>query len=689
MFSAKISIPPAFFLIFFLFLLLNQSVFSRALPHDMFEQTMMKLKDHTIAINEKGSEFIDLGLALKNCSRYIKKSDPKVLNAIQILLNRDIPGDNQLFFLREPNYAAYVLMYLCQKSYFVANDAITIAIAINEGFLMNLAENSLKKKILEDAEHLYNYYVSVSQKKGNLWSLRKSNFLAKLYWADRVIYSFGLVQALSVKDSNSSKNTLKKMNKEIYKNYVLSVSDLIDYRNIARKNYLDAYGLTEQVARIEDFVWQNFRYHYKKIENYKNLPLDEKQIFKTGQNLYFDGISKKPYFDINSASFELKLYKKHGFFAGFCSMQTTIVNAFLKSLGVAANTFFYQYREEGSSSMHEMKSHTFAAYYHPAFNRWFAYQKPIHYLKANAYAHMFYFRPVFHPLQVANSWSNEDIDFDKLTYLLILGIPNEDMKKIYLYGIADGGVYDQDDWKKNRILLSDSITKDALFDYDGDGVTDISEKRLGTDFRNWDTDDDLKSDFWEVDHNMNPKKKYTFDQWNNLRIVTDGFLDDIKNEKKSVFISDPKGDSKDNEAVDISGMYANIDENYLNIAVEYYRTNHKSLAHELWLKSGTSEIWIGLLPPAPSTNNKVKIMAKKNGKYIIVKSNSKAFSVIEPIVFTERRDLEVKIPIELLQKIDPQFNKKDSVSIVYSVMSGRNKKPFRNADVTKGLTVTP
>jgi len=162
-----------------------------------------------------------------------------------------------------------------------------------------------------------------------------------------------------------------------------------------------------------------------------------------------------------------------------------------------------------------------------------------------------------------------------------------------------------DSWEEH-FGLNKNDAADALADNDNDGLTNLQEFRLGSDFQNNDSDNDGLTDGWEYNHNLN-----MFDA-SDAEIDSDN--DGLTNTQEFALNTDPQAADSDGD-----GVIDSEDENPVDASIGSNQAPEISPLNDITIEAeGTETVYELTLPPVTDNNvNAPVIMTPDIGPYTL------------------------------------------------------------------------
>ncbi|MBN1409399.1 MAG: hypothetical protein JW969_01050 [Spirochaetales bacterium] len=562
------------------------------------------------------------------------------------------------------NHALRLLLYLLSENDYILNDSMTACIALADSYLYGIGTAEVKKAVLTDAEGMWLYYREVLERQGRngfLYGIGELPLLAKLFWADRTGSQSEIFYLPKTEDS--------RLSRALYDQYVIT-PDLLEHAfSLVKANGLfDGRSLEATASLVEEWVWDNFRYHYGGLGDPDKLSAGEKALISKGDDKVLVGGETRRYFEMQAAPYQFRLYDTYGFFSGNCGMHTVVSRTLYQALGISSCRFWYTTVKSagGKEETVVSKCHTFPAYFNPLFRKWYTHQNP-HEVNERGEKTVFHiWKEARHGSCVEGSRSYQDFlygenfSFKQINILLSKGIGYPVFSDVYGSDVSD---------KSFLAAAIRTLPKDS----DNDRLLDEDEVFFGTNPESVDSDNDGYSDRWEIESGFDPLSSSS--PPGETMFALDGFALEIRKKKAFTSVPDPEGDSKVKQNVfDISSVNAIIKDGMLYAGVTYHSPvfGLKSSQHELWISTKGREpvkAWVRGFPSKGTCD----LMVLKNGKWTFEDTDN-------DIEFKLYADAEFQIPLKYL-------GNPESLTLSYTVMCGPEGKEIRASDNSEDLTI--
>ena len=569
------------------------------------------------------------------------------------------------------NHALILLLHLLENEKFIQGDIMTVAMSLSDNFIHAISDEHTRKMIKKDIIQHFEFYENVIKWQEDFqlnYQLKNASLIPKLLWADRCGKYYIYVSDIT------EFSQLENLTLDLYCEFVDRIDTMYSLHEIIKDNHLFDFSINNSVARIETYVsfhliyrstMENLIAYREKWDYYDQILLDAIEDKKNGgYYTYYFGKTRK-WDGFMWLNYQTNLLKKTGYVKGDCGTNTCINMGLYKAAGIPPLSI------QRASVKHFGYTHNFSAYYDVGRNRWYAYQEmPRGDVDINIYFHKFFPHHWIIDTEISYSdeltysslYQGETVPVIRAENLLSQGIDPEHFESIVMSDITHNPGF----------IFNDNTAPLIIPDQDKDGLCDSHENDLLTNYQNWDSDNDLVSDTWEILNGYDPNSKYSPQQ---SIMAADGFVDDIINQKDYFEIFDKSGDSQVYTNVfDISGCYAALSNESLHVGIQFHNdiSCNRSRYSELWLYTGIeSPIWYwiycGVYFSGGTYDSSFCSLSK------LIENNWISLETENDINFTIARDAEFQIPLKY-------FNNPDSISIQYSIASGPKDNEIRASD---------
>ncbi len=553
--------------------------------------------------------------------------------------------------LNGQNPALILLSQILRSERPEGSDTMAAAIALANSHLYALSDDATRRQILKDVITQYRLYRTVAD-----WQISqgytKHNLstypvYAQLAWADRrrtseTEYGYFYTEKYYMEFIDRPEILLE-IHRMLLKNNLTEDRPLLD--QLAQRTEHSYYPLAKYRSSMENLT------EFNRLGMFRKEDLEEaRKEFAAGEyeKMYFG--KKRRWDGFAWINYQYKLYKEKGYFKGDCGTATTVQMAFYRAIGLAPLSFQYI----GQSAA---KTHNFPAYYNPYLDRWDFFQKA-DFEKMTMYLH--YSKPYWHPLQMVSGWSRIENNRYASPYYPVEITDSGRMYQFFLSGFP-GSVF-LEHLSQNKVFEKGLITgKETLrySDADGDGLSDTSEKKLGTNQNSPDTDGDGYSDKWESEFS-DPLVKASERP---SEIVLDGLVETAG----KISGNSPSGDSKaEKEIFDVAELHLSLQGKKLYAGIRFHNDirKNKIRLHSFSIHTDKKRYWVQWYK---GTGRYYEI---KDGKTQPVEKSGLSESVLT--------DAEFLIPAD-------DFLDADSVTITYYAPGFYNGKEQIVADSSRNI----
>jgi hypothetical protein len=289
----------------------------------------------------------------------LNSTNPEVKEAFQLMMNGGTPDPRDFTYI-VPNYNTelQVLYWLAEQNEFKKDDTLALAIAMVNGLWITMGTNDVAAAVRNDTSSLLAFLrdTNVLQESRGYFSLEDLPLEAKiqLAWTGEESMRHGYGPPIGL-----IYWTKQRLSLAIYDADTVNVTTLAQMRAEADKNgwVQPRAGVESLVSYVEDYLFFPSGPHFNYRTDYSNIV--------NGQGIMA----------VHDVDWQWAQHEKGLKFQGDCGTEMTIVDAWLKSWGIAtvsewAYTLFTQHNME-------KLSHSFIIYYEPATRTWTAYYKQI------------------------------------------------------------------------------------------------------------------------------------------------------------------------------------------------------------------------------------------------------------------------------------------------------------------------
>lgn len=299
----------------------------------------------------------------------LNSTNPEVKQGFQLILQYGTPNPDYFVYQVSPwNAELWVLYHLSEDVVIQKNDIIALAIAIDDGVFMVMGDNSVQNQVrLDDANMLrLSRELMEWQEERHMALLSALPLDAALYWAWRGTTTMdrGGYWVLGGGPYPLQSFLYSKMSLVAYLWDTIDPQTLRDMRADAEQHGWTTGTVDYIVERVEEyFYFTGYTLHWKYY--YLNSTGGSDTI----KNV--DGVNVE-YGEVQNTDWQYYQRFKKGLPAvGSCVAETAFVDAWLKSMGIAASSIG-RYPLNGGYT-----GHNHSIYYNPVSKVWKAYSKQV------------------------------------------------------------------------------------------------------------------------------------------------------------------------------------------------------------------------------------------------------------------------------------------------------------------------
>jgi len=353
-------------------------------------------------------------------------TNPEVREAFDLMIKGGTPyPKDHKYIVPSYNTELQVLYWLAEQNEFKQDDTLALAIAMVNGFWVTLGDNEVRKAVYKDSNDLLNFLRETNeiQKARGYYQLEDYPLEAKVYLSWRgndlgrgghihyELMSGGFRQNNPVNIHIFYNNREKKVNLSDYQWNNVSINTLTKMREYVDKSGWLKIDQDATVGNIE-------RYFY----------FDPKKWIFTEPNdnwLNYKG-EKTVNHNMNNANLEFEYLQENGKGIGVCDDEMTLVDALLKSWGIASGAMVRTYSS----------NHTHIFYYEPRSKTWKCYIRQISIGTASS-CNIYLFEPpiiqhnYYISYQDSNQWFMKMLNM----YHKIVGASGPEIKDLFITGV--------------------------------------------------------------------------------------------------------------------------------------------------------------------------------------------------------------------------------------------------------------
>lgn len=362
-------------------------------------------------------------------------ANPEVKEAFQIMIKGGTP-DPKDFRYPVPNHNTelQVLYWLAEQNEFKKDDTLALAIAMAHGLWLTMGDDEVKKTVKRDVNDLLNFLRETNemQKARGYSQLEDYPLEAKVYlsWRGNDLgrgghIHYGLMSGGprhpdAVNIHIFYENERRRVNLSEYNWNNVSIDTLIEMREYMDKGAW-LHKATETVVRnLEDYFF--FYPGYWIFTEPSDAWLTYKGEKTVNHNM-------------NNANLEFEHFLEFGKGIGVCDDEMTLVDAFLKSWGVASGAMVRTYGTEDGLN------HTHIFYYEPTSRTWRSYVNQINIGLSPTWNVYLFTPPVlqrdyykYH--QDSQQWFMKMLNL----YHKIIGVPGNEVKEMFMKGVPTSDI---------------------------------------------------------------------------------------------------------------------------------------------------------------------------------------------------------------------------------------------------------
>ncbi|MHB8788769.1 MAG: hypothetical protein ACYDBT_02690 [Desulfobulbaceae bacterium] len=610
----------------------------------------------------------DLQQARRRLADYYNQNDVEMVKGFGLILQEEVYSYWSATNTKKKNYALTLLVHLLANGAAIPGDTMTIALAVANNYIYSIADEPTRKQIKKDLINHFEYYKRIRswQKTMNIrYDLARAPVIPKVYWAHRQ-RNLDLFSKIST------------LHLDQYLEFVDTIENLELMHDIITKNTLAQADSLIAIARnIEQFTEKNLLYrakidqHQNKLKRYPDDNNARQALLEYEKGEYtVDFMGQKRRWDLFYwLNYQVRLYKKFGYFKGDCVTETTFQMNLYKAAGIPAMANQERPVIKGGYS------HNSPLFFNAFFNKWDSIQIP---QQAHADYYLHFEKPIWHHLryekdgdkhkrtgrEISSSyWQGEKASRNKIVSFRRRGYVEEDFEKLFL----------SDTTQQPGFILNSLSAPDRITDTDHDGILDEFEIGKNTDRNNADTDQEGVADLWEIEWSFNPADPSSRPQDDTIAI--DGLAARESRSLKLVPVKDPANDAlADSEVYDIASVAAKQLEKKIYIAIRFHnniRTNSRDV-HTLRVAAETGKEqqrmafqWV---------RGKIYTYEITKKGWIKQECNQQDFSI------NTTEDTEMIIPLSY-------FTNYDILKIRYQATGLKRGKAKNNSDLSEDTTI--
>lgn len=299
-----------------------------------------------------------------------QSTNPEVKEAFDLMLKGGTPKQRD-FRYSVPSYNTEleVLFWLAEQNEFKENDTLAQAIAMVHGLWVTMGDDEVRKAVYEDANDLLNFFRETSkiQEATGYHLLENYPLEAKVYLCWRGndlgrgghvhyrLMSGGRVRRKAVNIHILYENRRKRVTLSDYKWNNVGIDTLRKMREYVNTSRWSNRNIDRFVKNLEDYFYFS--------RNWIFTQPDDAWLTYKGE--------KTVNHNMNNANLEFDHFLKTGKGIGVCDDEMTIVDAFLKSVGIPSGAMVRTYGTKDGSN------HTHVFYYEPSSKTWKSYGKQL------------------------------------------------------------------------------------------------------------------------------------------------------------------------------------------------------------------------------------------------------------------------------------------------------------------------
>jgi hypothetical protein len=259
----------------------------------------------------------------------LNATNPEVKEAFELMLKGGTADPSDFHYpIPQYNTELQILYWLANGRQLKYDDTLALAIAMSNGIWVTVGDGSVQAQIKKDAVELLDFFRetdALQQSLGYL-QLEQMPLEAKvaLAWlgADAAKGGpHGIWGSQTKHDSTEQRLTMAG-----YEWDNVNVTILRQMRDRMKEMGWISQNIDQTVANVEDyFFFSGFDEHFKYVSSWDST------IQVNGET-----VASR---NLNNANFEFSYYSQHGYAIGVCTDEMTLVNAFLKSWGIATLPF--------------------------------------------------------------------------------------------------------------------------------------------------------------------------------------------------------------------------------------------------------------------------------------------------------------------------------------------------------------
>lgn len=611
---------------------------------------------------------IDLRQARRHLADYYHQSDVEMAKGFDLILQDEVYSYWSATNKKQKNYALTLLVHLLANGASIPGDTMTIALAVANNYIYSIADEPTRKQIKQDLINHFAYYKRICawQKTMNIrYDLAHVPVIAKVLWAHRQ-RNLDLFSKIST------------LHLDQYREFVDTIENLeLMHEIITKNNLAQADSLIAIARNIEQFTEKNLLYrakidqHHKKLKSHPDDENARQALLEYEKGEYtVDFRGEKRRWDLFYwLNYQVKLYRKFGYFKGDCVTETTFQMNLYKAAGIPAMA------NQERPVLKGGYAHNSPLFFNPFFNKWDSIQVP---QQAHADYYLHFEKPIWHHLRYEKDgdkhkrtgreissayWPGERASRNQIVSFRRRGYIEEDFERLFL----------SDTTQQPGFILNSRSAPERIMDTDRDGILDEFEVGKNTDPNNADTDRDGVADLWEVEWGFNPADRSSRPPDDTIAI--DGLAARESRNLALKPVKDPANDAlADSEVYDIASVAAKQLEDKIYIAVQFHnniRTNARDV-HTLRVAAETGKKQQRLA--FQWVRGKIYTYEITSKGWIKQESNQQDFAI------NTIEDTEMIIPLSY-------FSNYDILKISYQATGLKGGKAKNNSDFSKDTTI--
>jgi hypothetical protein len=276
---------------------------------------------------------------------YLSATSSEVKEAFDLMIKGGTPDPSDYEY-EVPNYNTEleVLYKLAEQNEFKKNDTVAQSVAADNGLWVTIGDDAVREAVYKDTNDLLNFFRETNeiQKARGYNQLEDYPLEAKvcLAWTGNETMKWNPLKWQPVIPTSLVYYSNQKLSSDIYEKDSVSISTLQRMREIAHQKDFWKGDLVANVEKVEDYLWiPSDLWVYRDIPD---LVLDE------------NGLDA-----VRDVDWQFNRYLQGLPFIGSCGTEAGLVDAWLKSIGIASINHWVRYK---GLPIH---SHAFILYYDP------------------------------------------------------------------------------------------------------------------------------------------------------------------------------------------------------------------------------------------------------------------------------------------------------------------------------------